>query len=114
MFISDGSIVNTYTSLSPYLGKCLHVVEYDASVSQMLQRIEPVKKEKNLMWIQADDAHAKLVNLANANQISVQYTGAHGYKVTADMIGGNDVIIKLCATEKEADDYVKDLLQQLL
>jgi hypothetical protein len=66
------------------------------------------------MWIEAEDAHMKLVNLQNANTIYVQYTGTHGYKVVADMIGGADVFIKKCATDKEACDFVKNLLDQML
>ena len=64
------------------------------------------------MWIEAEDAHAKLVNLANANIISVNYT--HGdYWVYADMIGGNSSLLKRFPNEKEATDYVKDLYGQL-
>ncbi len=65
------------------------------------------------MWIQAEDAHEKLVNLANANQVQVIYTG-HGYKVVAEMIGGGDALLKHFSSEKEATDYVKDLYKQLL
>lgn len=66
------------------------------------------------MWIEAEDAHMKLVNLANANMLSIQYTGAHGYKVVADMIGGGDVLVKKFSNEKDASVYLKDLLDQLL
>lgn len=65
------------------------------------------------MWLQAEDAHSKLVNLANANQIHVVYV-AHGYNVIADMIGGTDIFLKHFISEKEATDYIKDLYQQLL
>lgn len=65
------------------------------------------------MWFQAEDAHAKLINLANANSIYVQYTG-HGYSVHADMIGGASSHLKTFHNEKEAEDFVKDLYQQLL
>jgi hypothetical protein len=65
------------------------------------------------MWIETEDAHMKIVNLANANEVTIIYSGAHGYKVVANMIGGTDVFIKKFTNEREATEYVKELLTEL-
>jgi hypothetical protein len=66
------------------------------------------------MWIKAEDAHMKLVNLANANELVISYTGLARYRVVAEMIGGTSILIKQCPTELEATVFLEELYQQLL
>lgn len=114
MFINDASILSLawVPAYNSPTGQPLREVTYDPFLNNSATQ-ENTKKGKTAMWIETDDAHANLVNLANANRIRVTYTG-HGYAVWADMIGGTDCFIKQFTNEKEATDYVKDLYQQLL
>lgn len=65
------------------------------------------------MWIKAEDAHLKLVNLANANEIAISYRGVSRYCIIAEMIGGTSILIAQRQTEKEAEAFVEDLYSQL-